>query len=272
MVSIYIDDPDDERISIFLGLRDQRARKLREQPGGDAHGFFIAEGDLVIERALEHGYNLRSVLVGSRRNKPIPSSWSSADVLIGSDAVLAEVTGRPELRDPIGSFERPVPRSADSIISTAHRLAILENVNNPNNMGVIMRNAAALGIDGVLLDPTCSDPLYRRAIRSSMGQVFAVPHARVGPLNEVFSQLASEGFMTVALTPRGTEELTDLALGSTGKVAVALGAEGPGLSAEAISAATTSARISMSNDVDSLNVANAAAIAFYLMRDDLPDT
>jgi tRNA G18 (ribose-2'-O)-methylase SpoU len=246
---------------VFLGLRDQEARKLREQPGGDMAGSFIAEGDLVIERAIHHGYTLQSVLISGRRTKPLPQVVETADIFEANDAVLTAITGRPELRDPLSCFLRPEPTPIEHLL-TAHRsFAVLENVNNPNNLGVIMRNAAGLGIDAVLLDPTCGDPLYRRAVRASMGQVFALPHARMAALPQGLEQLHEAGVTTIALTPSGEIELRDM--DRPDKVAIVLGAEGPGLTAEAMHAANHRVRIGMRNDVDSLNVANAAAIAFH---------
>lgn len=265
-MDVLIDDASDPRIAIYLGLRDQPARQARELPGGDAHGSFIAEGDLVIDRAVGHGFHLRSVLIGARRTKPLPTSWSSAAVYRASDSVLTEITGRPALRDPIAQFDRPAALDLQPLLDSSTRFAVLENINNPNNMGVIMRNAAALGIDAVLLDPTCSDPLYRRAIRSSMGQVFALPHARIPALDESLDVLHGHNIMTIALTPSGTTELGDITIAPDQKVAVMLGAEGPGLTEATIAGAKIQARITMSNEVDSLNVANAAAIAFYALR------
>lgn len=262
----FIEDPDDPRVAVFLGLRDQEARKVREQPGGNLHSSFIAEGDLVIERGVRHGYPLRSVLISSRRTKDLPPSWDDAEVFRASDEVLIEVTGRPELRDPIAQFDRPPLPESHGLLRAHCSFAVLENINNPNNMGVIMRNAAALGVGAVLLDPTCSDPLYRRAIRASMGQVFAIPHARMGPLEESLAVLHGHDIVTIALSPTGETELSDIALEPTQKVAVLLGAEGPGLTDAALDGANIRAKITMSNDVDSLNVANAAAIAFYLLR------
>ena len=265
-MEIPIDDATDPRVAIFMGLRDQEARKVREQPGGDAHASFIAEGDLVIERALERGQTLLSVLVSARRTKPLPESWADANVFRASEDVLTQVTGRPQLRDPIAQFVRPAPADPLALLDAHSSFAVLEDTNNPNNMGVIMRNAAALGIDAVLLDPSCSDPLYRRAIRASMGQVFSVPHARIGRLPDSLATLHSRNILTIALTPSGDTELADVKIDNGQKVAVILGAEGPGLRRETIDAANVRARITMSNDVDSLNVANAAAIAFYTLR------
>ena len=259
-----ISDPQDPRVEIFLGLRDHSARQIREQPGGNAHGSFIAEGDLVIERAIENDYSLRSVLISAKRTKPLPPTIANATIFAADDAVLTEITGRPELRDPIAQFDRPPLPDPNDLLKTHSSFVVLENVNNPNNMGVIMRNAAALGIDAVLLDPTCSDPLYRRAIRASMGQVFTLPHARIGPLDESLAELHDHDITTIALTPGGDVELSDIDVSA--KLAVVLGAEGPGLSPEALEAATIRAAIPMTNNVDSLNVANAAAIAFYTLR------
>lgn len=226
--------------------------------------YFIAEGDLVIERAIEHGHVLESLLIAATRTKPLPAVIPDSVVLRGDSDVLTEVTGRPELRDPIGCFVRPpLPHATevlDGLPKTA-TIAVLENVNNPNNLGVIMRNAAALGVDAVLLDPTCGDPLYRRAVRSSMGQVFALPHAQLGALPDDLEVLHDAGFETLALTPAGSAELRDVA--RPDRVAVLLGAEGPGLTNDTIDSATHQVRISMTRSVDSLNIANAAAIAFH---------
>ncbi len=256
-----ITNADDPRIEVYLGLRDQVARQQREQPGGDMAGFFIAEGDLVIERALEHGFTLDSVLIGERRTKPLPDAVDGHTIYAANDEVLTEITGRPALRDPIACFIRPEPTPLDKLLTSNSTFAVLENVNNPNNLGVIMRNAAGLGVDAVLLDPTCGDPLYRRAIRSSMGQVFALPHARIPTLPAGLDTLHGHGIETVALSPAGTTNLRDLARPS--KVAILLGAEGPGLTDATMAAAIHQVRIPMHKGVDSLNVANAAAIAFH---------
>lgn len=255
---------EDPGVQVFLGLRDQKRRQVLERPGGRFSDTFIAEGDVVIERGLRHGFALRSVLIDGKRRKPLPSVPETAVVLAASDAVLTEITGRPELRDPLACFLRPALPDPDTFMKTSSRLAVLVGLNNPNNLGVVMRNAAGLGIDAVLLDPTCGDPLYRRAIRASMGQVFAVPHARIAEMPGALSDLHAAGFATVALSPRGETEIGDFTVPE--RTAVLLGAEGPGLPADTLSAATHRVRITMANDVDSLNVANAAAIAFHHVR------
>lgn len=260
--TISIDDPADPRISVFLGLRDHAARQKRELPGGDMAGSFIAEGDIVIERALIAGFTLRSALVAARRSKALPAAIDAAvPIFAADDAVLTEITGRPELRDPIARFDRPELPSAQWLLGQHDTFAVLEGINNPNNLGVIMRNAAGLGIEAVLLDRTCGDPLYRRAIRASMGQVFALPHARLDQLPQSLGLLHDHGIETIALTPQGDQELSGLV--TQPRVAVLLGAEGPGLTEETIAACTHRVRIPMSADVDSLNVAAASAIAFH---------
>ena len=222
---------------------------------------FMAEGDLVIDRAISHGYSLRSVLISGRRTKPLPDSVGDVDVFLASDSVLIEVTGRAELRDPIGCFTRPPLPDLGALLEQHSTFAVLENVNNPNNLGVLMRNAAALGVDAVLLDPRCADPLYRRAVRASMGQVFSLPHARLDPLPHGLDALHDARIETYALTPAGSVELRTVK--RDGKVAIMLGAEGPGLTDETLAASNQRVRIAMHNNVDSLNVANAAAIAFH---------
>ena len=260
-MQIAIEEPDDPRIEPFLGLRDQETRKQRERPDGDLASVFMAEGDLVIERAITNGYQLRSVLIAGRRTKPLPDAVGNADIYLASDAVLTKVTGRAELRDPIACFTRPPLPDLAQLLAAHSTFAVLENVNNPNNLGVIMRNAAALGIDAVLLDPRCADPLYRRAVRASMGQVFAIPHGRLEAFPGGLDQLHNAGIITVALTPQGETPLREYI--PSERVAIMLGAEGPGLTDAAMKAAQHCVRIPMANSVDSLNVANAAAIAFH---------
>ncbi len=258
-----VTDPDDPRLTPFLGLRDQATRKRREAPGGDMADVFIAEGDLVIERGLEAGLRLRAVLVDDARAKPLELP-TDAEVLRAAPNVLDVVAGWPTLRDPIACFERPTLPDPTSLLQMAKRVAVLEGINNPNNLGVIMRNAAGLGLDAVLLDPTCGDPLYRRAIRASMGQVFAIPHARIDALPSALSTLHDAGFDTIALTPSADAQLHELELGP--RRAILLGAEGPGLTDATISACGYAGRIDMARSVDSLNVGSAAAIAFHALR------
>lgn len=262
MNRVEITSADDDRIAVFLGLRDHAARQARERPGGDRAGSFIAEGDLVIERGLSSGHELEAVLIDAGRTKPLPTVIDdSVPVYAAAPEVLTVITGRAELRDPLACFVRPPLPRLDDVLGGARVVALLEGVNNPNNLGVIMRNAAALGVDAVLLDPTSGDPLYRRAIRASMGQVFAVAHTRVPALPGALSLLRSAGFTSIALSPTADRSLRELPWPE--RAVILLGAEGPGLTASTMAVVETAVRIEMTRDVDSLNVASAAAIAFH---------
>jgi len=265
---MYLDvsDVDEPRLAVYLGLRDHVARQVRERPGGDMAGSFMAEGDLVIERALGAGHQLESVLMDARRELWVEIPDEVA-VLRASPEVLKQVSGRPQLRDAIACFTRPAEREPGTLLEEAATVVILDGIVNPTNMGVIMRCAAGLGVDAALLDPTCCDPFYRRAVRVSMGEVFAIPHARVGTLPGGLSQVAAAGFTTVALTPDHDAVDIDSVSRVTGdKLAIVLGTEGPGLSAVVLDAVDITAKIPMAAGVDSINVGSAAAVAFHALR------
>jgi tRNA G18 (ribose-2'-O)-methylase SpoU len=172
-------------------------------------------------------------------------------------------------RGVLASADRqPLPAPA-GLLSRARRVAVLEDVNDHENLGVIFRNAAALGVEAVLLSPECCDPLYRRSVRVSMGHVLDLPFAVLAPWPAALSSLGDAGFELVALTPDpAAGDIRHLGLGTARKVALMLGAEGPGLSAAALQHAATRARITMSPGVDSLNVGSAAAIAFHAAMPD----
>jgi tRNA G18 (ribose-2'-O)-methylase SpoU len=171
-------------------------------------------------------------------------------------SVLAEVTGFNLHRGVIAAANRPAPRSPDEVLAGATTVAVLQGLNDSENLGAVFRNAAAFGVDAVLLDPRTADPLYRRVVRVSMGHVLAVPFARIDDLT------ALDGFELVALTP-ATDAEPIAALDRAGRVALLLGAEGPGLTDDWLRRADRRIRIPLAADVDSLNVATAAAIAFH---------
>jgi tRNA G18 (ribose-2'-O)-methylase SpoU len=261
-----VDDPDDPRLAEFVGLRDNELRQQREGPGGDLHGIFIAEGDVVVERAVRAGYRLRAVLVDATRTKPLPVEVAATPVYALGPAVVRRITGLGVHRGIMASCDRRPERRPEQVVAGARRLVVLEDVNNPTNLGVITRSAAALGIDGLLLDPSCSDPLYRRASRVSMGEVFALPYASIPRLPEGLAILQQNGFSVLALTPDPTAEpLDEIVLAPDDRAALLLGAEGAGLSAEALAAADRRVRIPLHGTVDSLNVGVAAAIACYAL-------
>jgi tRNA G18 (ribose-2'-O)-methylase SpoU len=266
--TIPVDDPADARIEEFLGLRDHELRRRRESPGGDLAGIFIAEGDLVVERALRAGYRLRSVLVDTTRTLPLPPSIAEAGapVYAAGPEVVLRITGMAMHRGLIASLDRGPERDLEGVLAAATRAVVLENVNNPTNLGVIARSAMGLGADALLLDPSCCDPLYRRASRVAMGEVFALPWARTRRFPEGLDPILAAGFSLLALTPDpGAEPIDDVAFAPDERVALVLGAEGPGLTDETMDRIGRRVRIPLHAGVDSLNVGAAAAIACYVL-------
>ena len=264
----HIRDPADDRLGDYRALTDLELRIRWEPP----HGLFIAEGELVLRRALRAGYRPRSYLIDAKRAGQVADLPGDAPVYAATPAVLERVTGFHVHRGVLASFHRLPLRDADELLAAARRVAILEDVNNHTNIGAVFRDAAALGIDAVLLSPTCADPLYRRAVRVSMGEVFAVPYARLEPWPDGLARIREAGFTLLALTPAPDAlPLQRLKPGQRDRPALLLGAEGPGLSRHALAASDVPVKIPMRRNVDSLNVAAAAAVAFWeLGRDDDP--
>lgn len=260
-----VDEPADPRIEEFLGLRDHELRRRREAPGGDLAGIFIAEGDVVVARAVRAGYRLRAVLVDATRSRPLPPEIGpETTVLAAGPDVVMRITGLGVHRGMMASFDRrPLPSPAQ-VLADASRVLVLEHVNNPTNLGVIARSAVALGADGLLLDPSCCDPLYRRASRVAMGEVFALPWTRLGPFPDGLDPVADAGFSLVALTPDpAADPIDELAFEPGERVALVLGAEGAGLTEATVARIGRRVRIPLRGGVDSLNVGVAAAIACY---------
>jgi tRNA G18 (ribose-2'-O)-methylase SpoU len=261
-----ITDPGDERLGDYRALTDLELRTKWEPP----NGLFIAEGELVLRRALRAGYAARSYLVDAKRTGQLADLPGDAPVYAATPEVLEQATGFHVHRGVLASFHRLPLRTADEVMATARRLAILEDVNNHTNIGAVFRGAAALGIDAVLLSPTCADPLYRRSVRVSMGEVFAVPYARLEPWPDGLARVREAGFTVLALTPAPEAvPMQRLDASQRARAALLLGAEGPGLSRHALAASDVPVRLPMRRGVDSLNVAAAAAVAFWeLGRDD----
>ena len=260
-------DPDDPRIAEYTGLRDHHLRRRRESPGGDLEGIFVAEGDIVVERALRAGYRIISALVDATRTRPLPDVVpASTPVFAAGPEVVRRITGMAVHRGMMAVMaRRPVP-SPDAVLGDATRVVVLERVVNPTNLGIIARSARGLGADPLLLDPASVDPLYRRASRVAMGEVFGLPYARLPHFPEGLDLVTDHGFGLVALTPDPTAEpIDDLAFAPDEKVALVLGSEGPGLADETMSRIGRRVRIPLHGDVDSLNVAAAAAIACYVL-------
>lgn len=258
---VRIDDAADPRLEDFRALSDADVRP-------DRRGVIIAEGQSVVERLLGSPYAVRAVIGEAHRIEALGPHLAGHDVPAYSldKWLLSEVVGFRVTRGVLASATRPAGLAVEQVIAGASRLAVLEGLNDFENLGSLFRNAAAFGIDGVLLDDRCADPLYRRSVRVSMGHVLRVPFAVLEPGAQdggapaALARLAERGFDTVALTPSGTTDLRTVR--PLRAWAAVLGAEGPGLTEATMAAATVRARIPMASGVDSLNVATAAAVAF----------
>lgn len=239
-------------------------------------GLFIAESPMVIERALDAGYIPVSILLerkhitGQAQN--LIARCKDIPVYTADFELLTQLTGFHLTRGALCAMRRPPLPDAFSICSGKRRIAILENVMNPTNVGAIFRSAAALNIEAVLLTPACSDPLYRRSIRVSMGTVFQVPWTYLDSEDSRWPRpgidfLKKLGFKTAAMALSDKSvRIDDPQLAAEKKLAIVLGTEGEGLSASTIADCDYTVRIPMSHSVDSLNVAAASAVAFWQLR------
>lgn len=265
---ITVEDPDDPRLSDYTGLTDVELRRKREP----AEGLFIAEGEKVVRRAKEAGYEMRSMLLSAKWVDVMRDVIDElpAPVYAVSPELAEQVTGYHVHRGALASMQRkPLPTAADLLRAT-RRVVIMESVNDHTNIGAIFRSAAALGMDAVLLSPDCADPLYRRSVKVSMGAVFSVPYARLDTWPKGLESVRG-GFTLLALTPdEKARPLDEAAPHTMDRVALMLGAEGDGLSTQALVAADEWVRIPMSHGVDSLNVGAAAAVAFYAVATGRP--
>lgn len=236
-------------------------------------GIFIAESPKVIDRALDAGYKPVSLLMERKQitgpAAGILSRCGDAPVYTADREMLAELTGFELTRGVLCAFRRPAPRPVEELCKNARRVAVLEGIVDSTNVGAIFRSAAALNMDAVLINPSCCDPLCRRAVRVSMGTVFQVPWGQLGEAPADWSEkgmdiLHSLGFKTaaMALSDRSVS-IDDEQLAKEPKLAIVLGTEGDGLAAGTIASCDYTVRIPMSHGVDSLNVAAASAVAFW---------
>ena len=252
----FVDDPTDPRLRDFLHLRDTRLRTSFEAE----HGLFIAEGATTIGRALAAGFEPRAFL--GTADAVDGFQRSGVPVFVVTEEILRRTAGYPVHRGALASFARRPLADPREMIAGTRRLVVCEDLVDTTNLGLILRSVAALGWDAALLTPRCADPLYRRAVKTSMGVVFTLPwtriHHRDGP-----ALLRDAGFALVALTPGGEADLT--AFDPPERLALVLGSEGPGVSARWRDAADHRVRISMRAGVDTLNVAAAAAIALHAL-------
>ncbi len=266
MPIIRVDDPGDARIAAYRNVPDP---DLLIQ-----NGLFVAEGRMVVRRLIEgQRFSVRSVMVNDAALVPLREVLTTRDelpVYLVSQAVINEITGFNIHRGCLAIAERPRPRAWRDVMRGARRAIALERIANADNVGSVFRSAAAFGVDAVLLERTCTDPLYRKAIRTSMGAALTMPFAEGEPWPDVLIQLAREQWKVVAMTPsRDAPPLSQIAEDvSAHPFVIVVGHEGEGLSEAALAACTHRARIPMTrararDNVDSLNVATAAAIALY---------
>jgi len=262
-----VTDPADERLADYVGLTDV-ALRTRNEP---ARGLYLAESEKVIRRALDAGHRPRSLLLAERWLEPMAAlvaevSAAGAPVYSGEPAVLEAITGFHVHRGAIASMHRPPLPPVGELVAAARRVVVLEDVVDHTNVGAAIRSAAAIGADAVLVTPRSADPLYRRAVRVSMGTVFQVPWTRIDPWPDGIDALRAAGLTVAALTlAPGSVDLDQLAADPPDRLALVLGTEGDGLSAAATARADLAVRIPMAGGVDSLNVATAGAVAFYAL-------
>jgi len=259
-------DLEDPRLEDYLHLREPSRRMGVERQ----RGIFTVEGRLSVEALLGSRYPVRSILVAEEHEARMAQQLvTEAPVYSLPSAAMAQVTGVHFHRGVLAVGERTPLPSVTELVAGASRLLVLEAVNDHENIGALFRNAAAFGVDGIVLDPTTADPLYRRSTRVSLGHVLRVPFARVGDQGwpDALAELQAAGLAVLALTPgQDAEPVEEVAREAPGRLALLLGAEGPGLSTEAMTRADRRVRIPMATDVDSVNVATAAAIALFALR------
>lgn len=269
---IEISDLTLPQLDVFAQLTDAQLRNRLEAE----KGIFIAESPKVIERALDAGYEPVSLLMERRhisgQGRNIIDRCRDIPVYTADRAVLAGLTGYTLTRGVLCAMRRMALPSVEKVCASARRVAVMEGIVDSTNVGAIFRSAAALNIDAVLVTPTCGDPLYRRAVRVSMGAVFQVPWTRIGSQPSEWpeagmEQLRALGFKTAAMAlSDDSVSIDDSRLAAEERLAIVLGTEGDGLAKHTIANCDYTVRIPMSHQVDSLNVAAASAVAFWELR------
>lgn len=272
---IRLDTLEDERLDAYARLTDVQLRS-RVEP---ERALFIAESAEVIERALDGGMEPLSLLTAEKHLHQLEGVLAKLDaanpdapVFLAPSEELEKLTGFELTRGALAAFRRPPERSVKEVVEGARIVAVLEDIRNHTNVGLIFRSAAGMGADAVLVSPACYDPLYRRAIRVSMGAVFQVPWAHIGEnphdwAAEGVPLLRELGFTTAAMALADDSiPLDDPRLKECGKLALVFGTEGDGLARKTISHCDFTVRIPMHHGVDSLNVAASAAVAFWEFR------
>jgi tRNA G18 (ribose-2'-O)-methylase SpoU len=260
-----VTDPDDERLWPYTRLSDAEHRRGLEASGQT----FVIEGVTAIRTAVRSPYRVRSVLVTEAKLRALADDLEPADhidVFVADHRTMNAVVGFDIHRGAVAIGERrPLP-GPEALLSEARTVAILEAINDHENLGAIARSAVALGVDAALLDATCADPLYRRCVRVSLGRVLQLPYGRARSGPAAINHARAAGLTTVALTPSpGANAIDQLATALGPRpVALVIGSEATGLSPATLAAADHLARVPMRAGIDSLNVGHAAAIAFHV--------
>jgi tRNA G18 (ribose-2'-O)-methylase SpoU len=263
---ILIHDPADERIHAFTGLTDVGLRAVREP----AEGIFVAEGLTVVRRALQAGYQPLSVLATAKWLRLLDAE-ELLDAAVpryeADEAVLRAITGYTVHRGVLVLMARLPRPGVPSLLAGARRIVLLEDLKEHTNVGAIIRCCAAFGVDAVITSPLCADPLYRRAVKVSMGTVFQVPWTSSEHWSSTLNEVETAGFELAALTPDpSAADLRSWSRSLPNRVALVFGTEGPGLTPETLARCAHRVRIPMSGGVDSLNVAAAAAVALFALQ------
>ncbi|WP_298864639.1 RNA methyltransferase [uncultured Microbacterium sp.] len=265
---IPISTASDPRLDDYRSLTDVALRRVHEPAGG----LYMAESAKVITRAVQAGHRPRSVLTQEKWLDAVADALGDADapVYVAPADVAEQVTGFAIHRGPLAAMHRPsLPAVAEllRVVPARARIAVLEGLADHTNVGAVFRSAAALGLDAVLVTPRCADPLYRRSVRVSMGTVFQVPWTRLESWPDGIRELQDADFVVAGMTlGEGAVALDEFVAEAHDRIAFVFGTEGPGLSPETDAVLDRRVTIPMMSGVDSLNVASAAAIAFYMTR------
>jgi len=262
-----LDHPVDPRLRDFVSLTDVALRRKVEPE----RGLYIAESEKVIRRALAAGHQPRAFLMARRWLTDLGDVVERAErdgipVFVGEHEVVERLTGFHLHRGALASMQRPTLPSVAEVVRDAGLVVVLEDIVDHTNVGAAFRSAAALGVDAVLVTPRCADPLYRRAVRVSMGTVFQVPWTRIDPWPAGIAALQAAGITVAALAlAEGATSLDELAADPPARLALVLGTEGDGLRRGTVEGADLTVRIPMAGGVDSLNVAAASAVAMWAL-------
>ena len=263
----------DPRLDPFRNLKGRANR---------ADNTFVAESELVLDRLLDSGITVHSILVTPARAQRVADVIAAkldllrrggVEVFVASQSIVDSVVGYPLHRGVVAVADRPALPSIDEALQAAQTVVVLEEVMDPDNVGAIFRHSAGFGVDAIILHGRTGDPLYRKTIRTSMGWSIELPYAHIAASESAAGLLRSKGFATLALTPdRSAESIANVveSTDQSTRIALFLGAEGPGLKASTMSQCDHRVRIPLSNGVDSLNVATAAAIALYALVERQP--